>query len=383
MMWTKIICFQLCLAQVASFSSRAPAVQLTRTCNAQIATKLRMHRNDNDVETQTTSSSRKEFLKSAFISTAILATASTSSTFPANAIERAVGAAEKSCREEGNCLEKFDIDGAVGWNWGGRDRCDATDPKCGLDGKLMESAPTGAAVPPPIDSSGNELKITSVVQIDISIGKSERGSLRIGLYGDASPASVAQFVEFMDYGIVTTSKLMLENGYGVSTAPVFFPIGGNLNIIYPQNRLDFGIPSQGTAYARGRNLNRIPEDFVPQPKPKVDLDGISKEPSVRTHSMAGLLSIPKNGLGYGGSGLESDDEAFTSSFQITADNVPSMDRESRKVIGQLMDESSMAFLARLASTPTRKGLKGIIPGQNAGPPLVKTSIINVSVTSAQ
>lgn len=43
-----------------------------------------------------------------------------------NAIERAVGAAEKSCREEGNCLEKFDIDGAVGWNWGGRDRCDAT-----------------------------------------------------------------------------------------------------------------------------------------------------------------------------------------------------------------------------------------------------------------
>ena len=44
----------------------------------------------------------------------------------ANAVERAVGAAEKSCKEEGNCLEKFDIDGAVGWNWGGRDRCDAT-----------------------------------------------------------------------------------------------------------------------------------------------------------------------------------------------------------------------------------------------------------------
>lgn len=45
---------------------------------------------------------------------------------PAVAIERAVGEAEKTCREKGNCLEKFDIDGAVGWNWGGKDRCDAT-----------------------------------------------------------------------------------------------------------------------------------------------------------------------------------------------------------------------------------------------------------------
>ena len=44
----------------------------------------------------------------------------------ANAVERAVGAAEKSCREAGNCLENFDLDGAVGWNWGGKDRCDAT-----------------------------------------------------------------------------------------------------------------------------------------------------------------------------------------------------------------------------------------------------------------
>ena len=45
---------------------------------------------------------------------------------PAIAIERAVGDAEKTCREQGNCLENFDIDGAVGWNWGGKDRCDAT-----------------------------------------------------------------------------------------------------------------------------------------------------------------------------------------------------------------------------------------------------------------
>ena len=63
---------------------------------------------------------RKDFLKFAASLSAMTFVPS------ANAVERAVGAAEKSCREEGNCLEKFDIDGAVGWNWGGRDRCDAT-----------------------------------------------------------------------------------------------------------------------------------------------------------------------------------------------------------------------------------------------------------------
>jgi hypothetical protein len=360
MLFKKIICFQLCLSQVASFSSRV---------QRNVSTKLMM----NDEKTEATSS-RKEFLKSTLLSTAFIAAGSSS---PANAVERAIGASEKRCREEGNCLEKFDIDGAVGWNWGGRDRCDASDPRCGLDGQLMESAPTGEDVPKPVDASGNELKITNIAQIEIAIGKKEKGTLTVGLYGDASPASVAQFLEFLSDGIVTTSKLMLENGYGVSTAPILFPIGGNLNVIYPKSRLDFGIVSQGNAYARGRNLNRIPEDFVPQPRPNADV--ISKEASVRTHSTAGLLSIPKNGLGYGGSGYESDDEAFASSFQITADNVSSMDRESRKVIGQLMDESSMAFLARLASTPTRKGLKGIIPGQNAGPPLVKTSVTNAIV----
>lgn len=41
------------------------------------------------------------------------------------AVERAVGSSEKSCREDSNCLEKFDLDGAIGWNWGGKDRCDA------------------------------------------------------------------------------------------------------------------------------------------------------------------------------------------------------------------------------------------------------------------
>ena len=31
---------------------------------------------------------------------------------------RAVGGAEEDCRAAGNCLEKFELDGAVGWSWG-------------------------------------------------------------------------------------------------------------------------------------------------------------------------------------------------------------------------------------------------------------------------
>ena len=69
-------------------------------------------------------------------------------------------------------------------------------------------------------------------------------------------------------------------------------------------------------------------------------------------------------------------------FQITASAVPDMDREGRKVIGQLLDEPSMAFLARLAQLPTNKGLKGIIPGQDGGPPLLKVVVTDVQVQVA-
>lgn len=237
---------------------------------------------------------------------------------------------------------------------------------CGPDGKIRDAPLTGDAVPPPVDAAGNELKVTNVMQIEMQIGKMEKGNINIGFYGDAYPASVGQFLHFISDGIVTSSKLMLEDGFGVSTQPVCFADSGAgvMNVIYPQSRLDFGIPSQGLAYAKTRRMNKIPDNFVSQARPSGEVvDSISKEKSVRPHSMAGLVSIPKNGLGYGGLGLDSDDEAFASSFQITASNVPAMDKEGRKVIGQILDEESMAFLARLASSPTKKGLKGIIPGK--------------------
>lgn len=318
---------------------------------------------------------RRYFL-STFTSFAIGATTTFSS--PAIAVERAIGTAEKKCREEGNCLENFDLDGAVGWNWGGKDRCDATDPRCGVNGQLQNAPPKGKPAPQIIDDDGNALNISHIFELEVTIGKSEKQIMNIGLYGDTCPSSVAQFLDFLTTGIITTSKLMLQDGLGVTTQPVKFINGGALNIVYPQYRLDFGISSQGLAYAKTRRMNKIPESFVPQPRPMSNY--IANEKSARMHSCAGLLSIPKSGLGYGGT-FDSDDEAFASSFQITAAENPSMDREGRKVIGQLMDDSSMEVLARLSSLATKKGLKGIIPGQDAGPPLLKVVVTDVAILS--
>lgn len=347
----------------------------TRTTNHDIhPTKIYTENNTQDNQ------QRRTFIRNSIS----FMTVALGSSLPANAVERAVGSSEMSCRAEGNCLEKFELDGAVGWSWGGKDRCDATDPRCGPDGSLKDAPPSGQPIPKQIDDNGNELKITNIVNIDMSIGRSEQGTLTIGLYGNTCPNSVAQMLDFFSEniysgGILTTSKLMLEDGLGVQTTPVSFIKGGNLQLIYPENRLDFGIASQAVSYARAKRLSKAPESFVPQPRP--NKEGITEENTARSHNVAGLLSIPKNGLGYGGSGLESEDEAFASAFEITANNVPAMDKENRKVIGQLMDETSMQFLQRLVSLPTNKGLKGVIPGQNAGPPLIKVSVTSVSVSN--
>lgn len=224
------------------------------------------------------------------------------SSAPANAVQRAVGSAELSCRERGDCFEKGEWDGAIGWNWGGRDRCDATDPRCGPDGVLRDAPPTGDPVPPL-----EGLKVTHQVEITLSLGKSESGTLKFGLYGESCPQSVAQLVQFFSTGLATSSSLMFEQGYGITAVPVSMAKGGMLTGIAPGQRLNFGVPSQASAYARSLGKSKAGDDFVPQPRPKEQL---STEPLVRKHSTAGLFSIPGKGLGYGGNGMASEDEAF-------------------------------------------------------------------------
>lgn len=125
-----------------------------------------------------------------------------------------------------------------------------------------------------------------------------------------------------------------------------------------------------------RKMSKVSDEFLPQPRPK-ELNDV---PVLRKHEVAGLVSVPAKGVGYGGSGFESNDQCFESAFQITASAVPSMDKD-RRVIGQVtvMDSESMATLSQLVSLPTMKGFRGVIPGQNSGPPLVKVALTGVDV----
>ena len=289
---------------------------------------------------------------------------------------RAVGGAEEDCRAEGNCLQKGELDGALGWSWGAKDRCDATDPRCGADGRLSPEGSEDITLPVPTNPTN--LEITHVAEMSVTIGRNEDAVMRIGLYGRDAEASVAQFLKFVSRrGLTTTSELVFQNGMGVESTPVSLARGGTLGRIVPGERIDFGVPLQSAAYARSKGLSKAGDNFVPQPRPKA----LESVPILRKHDEAGLISIPAKGIGYGGTGFESEDECYESAFSITAKSVPSMDKENRRVIGQIIDGPSMSTLGRLVNLPTKKGFKGVIPGQTSGPPLLRVSLTDVEIQS--
>ena len=89
--------------------------------------------------------------------------------------------------------------------------------------------------------------------------------------------------------------------------------------------------------------------------------------------------MPIQGLGYGGSGFEPNDEIFADAFWVTGSPLSEQLSRKRVVIGQVLDAESMAFLERLANLPTQRGIRGVLPGQNSGPPLKKVTVRRVEV----
>ena len=287
-------------------------------------------------------------------------------------VQRAVGSGEKRCREEGNCLETFELDGAVGWNWGGTDRCDASDPNCGPDGRVREEALTGKPVPQLL----GDLAITHVVELTLKVGSGSNAyteTINIGLYNKC-PELVKEMVDLCGRGGLITSKNLLLG------APVRIGDGfGALTYIMPDERLEFGVASQKVAYAKKIRKAKAPDEFVPQPRPSGErLELVRNEPSARMHDAAGLVTVPKEGIGYGTFLSANDDEAYSNAFQITAAASPDMDRAGRKVIGQILDAKSMDALARLGGSPLRK----VLPTQKGGSPLIKV-IVDDSVVTAK
>lgn len=252
-------------------------------------------------------------------------------------------------------------------------RCDAVDPRCGADGVLRDTIPKGKPIPRVTN------KITHVVQLVIDVGerREEVGFLRFGLYGDDCPKTVRTMLEFLTpigiTGLVTEkTEDLLENSIGMQTSPVSILQGGIVPEICPGNGIEFGVPSQQKAYARSRGLQMAGKNFVPQNRP--EMVSLTSEPSARKHDAAGLVSIPEKGIGYAVSGGDIDG-AFSSAFLVTADANPDLDDKlHRRVIGQLIDDDSMEFLARLSSLPIQKKGSG-----GKGPPLLKVSVLDVGV----
>lgn len=243
----------------------------------------------------------------------------------------------------------------------------------GPDGRIRDAPLEGEPVP----RLTEDLKITDIIELTLTVGTGSIATtnvMRIGLYGSKCPELVKEMTDLCGKGIVTSQDLLLG-------APVRLTQGfGSLTFIRPAERLEFGIPSQKVAYAKFIRKAKAPDEFLPQPRPSGDrLDLVRNEQSARAHNVAGLISLPKDGIGYGSGMLSKDDEAYSSAFQITAASVPDMDKEGRKVIGQLIDNNSMNVLARLAGSPTRK----MLPGQNGGTPLIKVSVDECIVSSVK
>lgn len=247
-------------------------------------------------------------------------------------------------------------------------RCDAEDIRCQQDGKLGD-APSGQPIPKVTN------KITHVVQIIIDVGerREEAGFIRFGLYGEECPKSTKEMLLFLTRGLSSMDEETLRNSIGLEYAPITLTESGCVPTIYSGKAVDFGVPSQAKAFAKSRGVRTAGPNFVPQNRPPA----IESEGSARPHNVAGLISIPSKGIGYGGGSGSSIDEAYESAFTITADATPTFDGK-RRVIGQVIDDPSMQFLSRLASLPVQKGKgsnsDGLPSGTLSGSPLLKVRV---------
>eukprot|EP00953_Heterococcus_sp_UTEX-ZZ885_P026973 14526-Heterococcus_DN1.PRE.1 len=148
----------------------------------------------------------------------------------------------------------YDIDGAVGWAWGGKDRCAPDDESCRNNGQVSDDIKVAAAPPTPegltvtdryafcttaVDSSNSKVETAILRQffglqsfarccastgrsiLHAEIGGKPAGQLQLGLWRDAAPSTVDAFVNMCNGQLFVPAT---EPGGSVTLgAPIFGP----------------------------------------------------------------------------------------------------------------------------------------------------------------
>jgi cyclophilin family peptidyl-prolyl cis-trans isomerase len=208
---------------------------------------------------------------------------------------------------------KETLSGAVGIIWGGRERCDPTDPVCTAGGVETDAAASAREVPKP------RAAVTERFGMDVLIAGESVGQLKLGVYRDAAPDSCDTFSQLARGTLVSdpddvpatlerSTAVRVLKGREVQLGALTVP-NGQLRLVSGKTR---------------------PQRFSVVPPRNKDTNTLS-------HDAAGLLSVRRGGGSF--------------SFLLTPDANPALDREWI-VIGQVLDNESMQILARLNSLPT-------------------------------
>ena len=205
---------------------------------------------------------------------------------------------------------------------------------------LLASAAFGAAARAAPGLAEEEPRVTAIVTLDVSIARAPPEPLRIELFGDAAPQSVAYFSKLATNSLraecsdadedpgavarVQTSRRMGERAcLDAQGVDVGFA-NSQLWRLVPDKRVDFGrVDSSFSA--------RVPPTFA-------------EETNALRASAMGNVSVKR-----GGGAFE---------FTVAPANSPGLDREDLVVVGRVAP-ADLPFLDALNAIPTKKDLVSI------------------------
>jgi len=221
-------------------------------------------------------------------------------------------AAERTTAQTVGIENKETLSGAIGIIWGGRERCDPTDPTCQAGG-VEGSAADAREVPQP------RAAVTERFVMDVLISGQTVGRLTLGVYRDAAPDSCDTFSQ-LARGTLRSEPDDVPATLERSTA---FRVLKGREVVLGALKA----PSGQLKLIAGKTK---PQRFSVVPPRNKDTNALS-------HDAAGLLSMRRGGGSF--------------AFVLTPEANAALDKEWI-VIGQILDAEGMQILARLNSLPT-------------------------------